>query len=86
MTDPREEALPDIGRIRIEDAETGRVVELDTGSAKVRSDFEKRSRGRREAVSNCIRSIGVDFLEFKNGEDWMPALMSFFRNRRQRSG
>jgi len=86
VTDPREETLPDIGRIRIEDSETGRVIELDTGSAKVRSDFEKRSRERRETVSSRIRSIGVDFLEFKNGEDWMPALMSFFKNRRQRSG
>lgn len=86
VTDPREETLPDVGRIRIEDSETGRVIELDTGSAKVRSDFEKRSRERRETVSSRIRSIGVDFLEFKNGEDWMPALMSFFRNRRQRSG
>ena len=86
VTDPREETLPDVGRIRMEDSETGRVVELDTGSARVRSDFEKRSRQRRESVSTRIRSIGVDFLEFKNGEDWMPALMSFFRNRRQRSG
>ncbi len=86
VTDPREETLPDVGRIRIEDSETGRVVELDTGSAKVRKDFETRSSERRETVSTRIRSIGVDFLEFRNGEDWMPALMSFFQNRRQRSG
>ena len=86
VTDPREETLPDVGRIRIEDSETGRVVELDTGSTKVRRDFESRSRQRRETVSTRIRSIGVDFLEFRNGEDWMPALMSFFQNRRQRSG
>ncbi len=86
VTDPREETLPDVGRIRIEDSETGRVVELDTGSAKVRKDFETRSRQRRETVSTRIRSIGIDFLEFRNGEDWMPALMSFFQNRRQRSG
>ncbi len=86
VTDPREESLPNVGRIRIEDSETGSVVELDTGSAKVRQDFESRSRQRRETVSTRIRSIGVDFLEFKNGEDWMPGLMSFFQNRRQRSG
>lgn len=85
VTDPREETLPDVGRIRIEDSETGRVVELDTGSARVRKDFEKRSHERRELVASRIRSIGVDLLEFKNGKDWMPALMSFFRNRRQRS-
>ena len=31
VTDPREESLPDVGRICIEDAESGQVVELDTG-------------------------------------------------------
>ncbi len=86
VNDPREETLPDVGRIRIEDSETGKVVELDTGSARIRRDFEDRSRQRRETISTRIRAIGIDFLEFKNGEDWMPALMSFFQNRRQRSG
>ncbi len=86
VNDPREETLPNVGRIRIEDSETGKVIELDTGSAKVRRDFENCSRQRREIVSTRIRAIGIDFLEFKNGEDWMPALMSFFQNRRQRSG
>jgi hypothetical protein len=25
-------------------------------------------------------------LQFRNGENWMPALMGFFQSRRQRSG
>ena len=86
VTDPREEMLPNVGRICIEDAETGQVVEIDTGSAKVREAFEKQSRQRRELTAVRIRSLGVDLMEFINGENWMPALMGFFRNRRQRSG
>ena len=86
VTDPREESLPDVGRICIEDAETGKVVELDTGSAKVREAFEKQSRRRREVTAARIRSLGIDLLQFTNGETWMPALMGFFRSRRQRSG
>ena len=86
VTDPREEILPDVGRICIEDAESGEVVEIDTGSAKVREAFEKQSRQRREVTAMRIRSLGVDLMEFVNGENWMPALMVFFRNRRQRSG
>jgi uncharacterized protein (DUF58 family) len=86
VTDPREESLPDVGRIRIEDAETGQVVEIDTGSAKVRAAYEKQARQRRELTAARIRSLGVDLLEFLNGENWMPVLMGFFRNRRQRSG
>ena len=86
VTDPREESLPDVGRICIEDAESGQVVEIDTGSAKVRAAFERQSRQRREVTAARIRSLGVDLLEFVNGENWMPALMGFFQSRRQKSG
>jgi uncharacterized protein (DUF58 family) len=86
VTDPREESLPDVGRICIEDAESGQVVEIDTGSAKVRAAFEKQSRDRREMTAARIRSLGVDLLQFTNGENWMPALMGFFQSRRQRTG
>ncbi|HEX7262326.1 MAG TPA: DUF58 domain-containing protein, partial [Luteolibacter sp.] len=73
VTDPREESLPDVGRICIEDAESGQVVEIDTGSAKVREAFEKQSRHRRDLTASRIRSLGVDLLQFSNGENWMPA-------------
>lgn len=86
VTDPREETLPDVGRICIEDAETGQVVEINTSNAKIREAFEKQSRQRRERTTAKIRSLGIDLLEFINGEKWMPALVSFFQSRRQRSG
>lgn len=86
VTDPREESLPDVGRICIEDAESGLVVEIDTGSAKVRAAFANQSCQRRELTAARIRSIGVDLLEFVNGQNWLPELMGFFRNRRQRCG
>lgn len=86
VTDPSEESLPDVGRICIEDAESGLVVEIDTGSAKVRAAFAKQSSQRREFTAARIRSLGVDLLEFVNGQNWLPELMGFFRKRRQRSG
>jgi uncharacterized protein (DUF58 family) len=86
VIDPREESLPDVGRICIEDAESGEVVEIDTGSAKVREAYEKQARGRRDRTAARIRSLGVDLLQFSNGENWMPALVGFFQSRRQRSG
>jgi uncharacterized protein (DUF58 family) len=86
VTDPREAALPNIGRICIEDAESGLVVEIDTGNARVREAFATQSRQRRELTAARIRSLGVDLLEFINGTNWLPELMGFFQNRRQRSG
>jgi uncharacterized protein (DUF58 family) len=86
VTDPREESLPDVGRILIEDAESGQVVEIDTGSTKVRAAYEAQSRSRRELTASRIRSLGVDLLEFVNGETWMPTMIGFFNSRRHRSG
>lgn len=86
VTDPREETLPNVGRICIKDAESGQVVEIDTGSAKVREAYENQSRQRRERTATRIRSLGVDLLQFSNGENWMPVLMGFFQSRRQRTG
>ncbi len=86
VTDPREHSLPNIGRIRLEDAETGQVVELDTGSAKVRDAFASQSRQRHELTALRIRSLGVDLLECINGQNWLPELMGFFHKRRHRSG
>lgn len=86
VTDPREESLPDVGRICIEDAETGLVVEIDTASVKVREAFAKQSRQRRETTAARIRSLGIDLLEFINGDKWLPELIGFFQTRRQRSG
>lgn len=86
VTDPREESLPDVGRICVEDAESGQVVELDTSRAAVREAYATQSRQRRERTAASIRGLGIDLLECVNGENWMPELMNFFRKRRQRTG
>ena len=69
----------------MEDAETGHVVQIDTGKRRVREAYRDQSRDRRARTANTIRSAGVDLLEFINGTNWLPALMNFFRKRRQRS-
>ncbi len=86
VTDPREEEIPDVGRICVEDSETGAVVQLDTGKRKVRDAYRDQSRERRAKTAATIRSTGIDLLEFTNGTNWLPELVSFFRNRRQRIG
>ncbi|GAA5481077.1 DUF58 domain-containing protein [Haloferula sargassicola] len=85
VSDPREEELPDVGVLRIEDAETGEVVELDTSKAKVREAYRERSVKRRQEMKSAIRGSGVDHLEVAAGGEWLPQLMNFFRQRRSRA-
>ncbi|MFM2171807.1 MAG: hypothetical protein RI957_2036 [Verrucomicrobiota bacterium] len=86
VTDPREMNLPDVGLLCIEDAETGEVVELDTGKESVRQRYAAQALERRENTVRKIRARGIDLVECVNGEDWMPQLLGFFQNRRQRTG
>ncbi len=86
VADPREMNLPDVGLLCIEDAETGEVVELDTSDHTVRENYAAQANQRRDNTARKIRSRGIDLVECLNGEDWMPSLLGFFQNRRQRTG
>src|ERR1700744_5976587 len=48
IIDPREEELPDVGLVTLEDAETGEQIEIDTSDASVRRAFLKAA-GERSA-------------------------------------
>lgn len=85
VNDPREDELPDVGVLRIEDAETGEVVELNTSRAKVRESYHQRATARKEETRSALRSSGVDHLEVTAGEEWLPKLMGFFKQRRGRA-
>ncbi|MBN2451863.1 MAG: DUF58 domain-containing protein [Lentisphaeria bacterium] len=86
ITDPREVALPNVGLIEIEDAETGEIVLLDTGSAAVRRRYEGLGRERSGALSESFRSMGVDQIDVFTDRDYVRSLVTFFRGRERRQG
>jgi uncharacterized protein (DUF58 family) len=86
LVDPREENLPDLGAVRLEDAETGQLLEVATGSKQVREAFASAVRARSEALSLELRKARVDRVTLRTDCDWLPALQSFFKAREQRAG
>jgi uncharacterized protein (DUF58 family) len=86
LVDPREETLPDMGTVRLEDAETGQLLEVATGSKSVRDAFAAAVRARAEALSAELRRAGVDRVTLRTDCDWLPSLQSFFKAREQRAG
>ena len=55
VRDAREEDLPDVGIVALEDAETGETVEINTSSARVRQRF----RSSRRPTSRSCRPISA---------------------------
>jgi len=84
IEDRREESLPNIGLITLEDAETGEQIELNTGDRGTRSQFNQLAREHRAEVARTLRRNNIDAISLWTGDDYLPALKSFFRQRERR--
>src|SRR5438309_1565794 len=60
ITDRYEFELPRVGRLTLEDAETGEVVEVDTRKGQQRAAFAEQQAARQAEVERLFRGIGVD--------------------------
>jgi uncharacterized protein (DUF58 family) len=86
VTDPREAELPDIGRVLLEDAETGEQLEIDTHDAVTRLRFTEAAEARRAGVLSTLRGAGIDTLELSTAAPYLSALLRFFQRRAARLG
>jgi uncharacterized protein (DUF58 family) len=84
IIDPREEELPDVGRVTLEDAETGQQIEINTSSRAVRLEFLRSVEAQRAAREREFRRRRVDSIPLRTDQDYVPALRAFFRNRERR--
>ncbi|MFC1493775.1 DUF58 domain-containing protein [Thermodesulfobacteriota bacterium] len=84
ITDPREISMPDVGLIQLEDAETGEMITIDTGSFSFRNRYNQLGISRMEELKKLFRSMDVDHIDIRTGEDYVFNLVRFFRNRERR--
>lgn len=84
VADPREVRMPNVGLIELEDAETGELVLLDTGSGAVRKAYEQRGSERIAAMRSLFASMDVEQIEVETGRDYVRDLVKFFRSRERR--
>jgi uncharacterized protein (DUF58 family) len=81
IQDPRESELPDVGIICLQDAETGGLVELNTGRAAVRARFKEISSERALRLRSDLRAEGVDTVQLYTDKPYIPPLQRFFKSR-----
>ena len=84
VSDPREVSMPDVGLIELEDAETGEMVMIDTGSAAVRRHYENLGRQRAERLERIFDSMGVDHIDVRTDHDYVRDIVRFFKARERR--
>jgi uncharacterized protein (DUF58 family) len=84
ITDRYELELPALGRLILEDAETGEIVEINTTHATSRDAFALRQEKQRNDLLRQFRSSGVDTIQLRTDEPYSAALGKFFENREKR--
>lgn len=84
LHDPRESTLPEAGLVTIEDAETGELLELDSGRSTVRERFAAVNASRLAELDRAFNRTGVDTLRLNTAEPFAPVLQRFFELRRGR--
>jgi uncharacterized protein (DUF58 family) len=84
VSDPGESALPDVGIITLEDAETGQQIDINTGSKSVRRGLTDLDEVRRKSLERLFRSRRVDIVRLSTTEDYLLPLRAFFEQRERR--
>jgi uncharacterized protein (DUF58 family) len=79
--DPAEISIPDIGLIKISDAESGMEKWVDTTSALTRREYENWWNHHIEHVNNIFKKCGVDSSMISTGEDYVKPLIKLFKTR-----
>ena len=82
--DQREETLPNVGLIKVEDAESGQTRWMDSSNKQVRTNYNNNYREFEKELKQTLQSSGVDHIDIKTGKDYIKPLMSFFKNRGKR--
>jgi uncharacterized protein (DUF58 family) len=85
LADPREEALPARGLVRLRDAETGETRVFDTSDPAFRKLWGKRSAAGPEPAQ-VFRSAGIDSIPLRTDAPYEGALVKFFKERERRKG
>ncbi len=82
--DPREETLPRVGLLELEDAESGEHVVVNTSDPKIRSLYRDHVLQRQAALKQLLKQIGIDRIDIRTDRDYIEPLIRFFQQRARR--
>jgi len=85
LNDPRELELPDVGLVALEDAESGRVVYVDTAARDTRESYARLARERRAQRLRAFSRMGIDRVDLVTDRPYVPALLALFNARSRRN-
>ena len=86
LSDPMEHEISNVGVIALEDAESGKLRLVDTGSREWRREFDDRVARLEEGKRDVLITAGVDRIGVTTEKDYVAEVGAFFKTRLQRLG
>jgi uncharacterized protein (DUF58 family) len=84
ITDPRETDMPRVGFLELEDAETGKLLLINTSESGAADLFRQRISRVREERKRLFASLGIDVIDVRTDIPYIEAVNRFFRIREKK--
>ena len=79
--DQRAKTLPDVGLMKVRDAETGHEMYIDTSSKKLRRAHTAYWMNRQQQLKDSFTKSNVDSVSIATNDDYVKQLLTLFRMR-----
>ena len=86
LSDPLEHEIADVGILALEDAESGQLRWVDTGSGEWKREFSERVAHLEEHKREVLIAAGVDRISVSTERDYVAEVGAFFKDRLRRLG
>ena len=86
LNDPLEHEIADVGILALEDAESGQLRWVDTGSREWKREFSEKVARLEEDKKELFTAAGVDRISVTTERDYVAEVGAFFKDRRHRLG
>lgn len=80
ITDALEARMPKVGMVPVEDLETGKMAWLWSGSKAFRTALSKRHHHWTNYMERLTKIAGAGLIQLSSSEDYVPALLHYFKH------
>ncbi len=83
--DIREMELPNAGIIRLQQAETGEIMEVDSTNVSVRNRYKQLALENEKLLNTIFNKSGVDWIKLRTDQSYVQQLIRLFKKRGRRA-
>lgn len=76
--DPKEAELPNVGLLRVQDAESGEVTMIDSSSKRIREMYRSYWARLTNRMREALTKYDITFVSMPTNQDYVPALQRLF--------